>query len=249
LIRKPRFFDKDKIRKLQLNKKQFIEFLQKKRKSERTINSYTDFVQQYEAYLFEHKKGKKIEKAGKKDLHDFEKWGGGINIKINRYLWGIKEYYDFISKEELKLEADAMIGARYLSQFRLKDFVGVKQSYIKKLAKKGITTAKEMLYAGLNKQKRRELARNTGIPLEDVLELVKLSDQARIGGHKKIRARLYHEAGLDTIDKMAACDSEEMRKILADFIQKTGFKGIPPAPGEAQHTVTMAKYLKRLVQY
>jgi hypothetical protein len=82
-----------------------------------------------------------------------------------------------------------------------------------------------------------------------VLELVKLSDQARIGGHKKVRARLYHEAGLDTIDKMAACDPEKMRKRLADFIQKTGFKGIPPTPGEAQNTVTMAKYIKRLVQY
>jgi len=31
----------------------------------------------------------------------------------SRHLWGIKEYYDFISKEELKLEANAMIGERY----------------------------------------------------------------------------------------------------------------------------------------
>ncbi len=164
-------------------------------------------------------------------------------------MWGIKEYYDFISKEELKLEADAMIGERYFSQFKLKDFFGVKPSQITILAKEGITTAKEMLYAGLNKKTRRELSWNTGIPPEDILELVKLSDQSRIGGHKKIRARLYHEAGFDTIGKMAACDSEQMRKILADFIQKTGFKGIPPTPGEAKNTVTMAKYIKRLVQY
>ena len=232
-----------------MDKKGFIGFLDTKKKSARTINSYTDLVQQYEAYLFEHKKRKTIKKAGKKDLHDFAKWGEKKNLKINRYLWGIKEYYDFISKEELKLEANAMIGERYLSQFKLKDFAGVKQSYTKKLAKEGITNAKEMLYAGLTKQKRMEISQNTGIPVDDVLELVKLSDQARIGGHKKIRARLYHEAGLDTIDKMAACDSEEIRKILADFIQKTGFKGIPPTPGEAQNTVTMAKYLKRLVQY
>jgi hypothetical protein len=232
-----------------LNKKKFIEFLQKKKKSVRTINTYTDYVLQYEAYLFERKKGKQIEKARKKDLHDFEKWGDKNNLRINRYLWGIKEYYDFISRKELKLEASAMIGARYLSQFKLKDFVGVKQSYIKKLAKAGIRTAKEMLYAGLNKQKRRALSRNTGIPLEDILELVKLSDQARIGGHKKVRARLYHEAGFDTIDKIAACDSEEIRKKLTDFIKKTGFKGIPPTPGEAKNTVTMATYLKRLVEY
>lgn len=232
-----------------MKKKGFIDFLKKKKKSERTVKTYVEYAQQYEAYLFEHQSRKKIEKAGKKELHDFEKWGEKNNLKINRYLWGIKEYYDFISKEELKLEANAMIGERYLSQFKLKDFVGVKQSYMKKLAKQGIKTAKEMLYAGLNKQKRKELSRKTGIPLEDILEFVKLSDQARIGGHKKIRARLYHEAGLDTIDKMAACDPEEMRKRLADFIKKTGFKGIPPTPGEAQHTVTMAKYIKRLVQY
>jgi site-specific recombinase XerD len=145
------------MRRLKLNKKGFVEFLEKKKKSERTINHYTDFAQQYETYLLEHKNRKKIEQAGKKELHDFEKWGEKNNLKINRYLWGIKEYYDFISKEELKLEANAMIGERYLSQFKLKDFVGVKQSYIKALAKEGITTAKEMLYAGLDKQKKKEL--------------------------------------------------------------------------------------------
>ena len=232
-----------------MNKKGFIQFLKQKKKSARAIRSYTDYVQQYKSYLSEHKNGEKLENAGKKELHDFEKWGEKNNLKINRYLWGIKEYYDFISKEALKLEADAMLGERYLSLFKLKDFVGVNQSYMKKLAKEGIKTAKDMLYAGLDKQKRKALSKNTGIPLQDILELVKLSDQARIGGHKKVRARLYHEAGLDTIDKMAACDPEEMRKRLADFIQKTGFKGIPPTPGEAQNTVTMAKYIKRLVQY
>lgn len=237
------------MRRLKLNKKGYIEFLEKKKKSERAIASYTDLMQQYETYLFEHKKGKKIENAGINDLHDFEKWGEKNKLKINRYLWSIKEYYDFISKEELKLEANAMLGERYLSQFKLKDFVGIKLSHIKKLAKEGITTAKEMLCAGLDKQKRKKIYRNTGIPLEDVLELVKLSDQARIPGHKKVRARLYHEAGFDTIDQMAACDPSEMRQSLADFIKKTGFKGIPPTPGEAQNTVTMAKYLKRLVKY
>jgi len=232
-----------------MNKKAFIEFLKQKKKSQRAIASYTDFLQRYEAYLFEHKRGKKIEKAGKKDLHDFEKWGDKNNLKINRCLWSIKEYYDFISKEELNLEANAMLGERYFSNFKLKDFVGVKQSYVKKLAKEGIKTAKDMLYVGLNEQNRKELSRNTGIPIENVLELVKLSDQARIPGHKNIRARLYHEAGFDTIDKIASCDSEKLREKLVGYIQKTGFKGIPPTPGETKNTVTMAKYIKRLVQY
>ena len=76
--------------------------------------------------------------------------------------------------------------------------------------------------------------------------LLSQGDRARIGGHKKVRARLYREAGFDAIDKMAACDSEQMRKTLADFIKKTGFRGTPPTPGEAKNSVPMAKYIKRL---
>ena len=205
-----------------MDEKGFIEFLTKKKKSKRTINRYTDFARQYEAYLVEHKSGKKMEKAGKKDLHDFVIWGEKNDIKLNQCLWGIKEYYDFISKEELELEANAMIGARYLSQFKLKDFVGVKQSYIKKLAKEGIKTAKEMLYAGLNKQKRRALSLNTGIPLEDILELVKLSDQARIGGHKKIRARLPPQSG-EPVNYLMYPYAQVGEKVL-DWLDPEGFK-------------------------
>jgi hypothetical protein len=48
---------------------------------------------------------------------------------------------------------------------------------------------------------------------------------------------------------MATCDPEKLIKISAGFIKKTGFKGIPPTPKEAEHTVTLAKYLKKYVEY
>jgi hypothetical protein len=78
---------------------------------------------------------------------------------------------------------------------------------------------------------------------------VKLSDPARIPGVKKVRARLYYEAGFDTLAKMATCDPEKLIKISAGFIKKTDFKGIPPTPKEAEHTVALAKYLKKYVEY
>jgi len=67
-------------------------------------------------------------------------------------------------------------------------------------------------------------------------------------GVKKIRARLYYEAGLDTLEKMAACDPEGLRKISAEYIKKTSFKGVPPTTKEAEHTVNMAKYKKKYVE-
>ena len=54
---------------------------------------------------------------------------------------------------------------------------------------------------------------------------------------------------MEPIDKMAACDADEIREIRADFIKKTGFRGIVPTAGKAQNTVSMARYLIRKVRY
>ena len=64
-----------------------------------------------------------------------------------------------------------------------------------------------------------------------------------------MRARLYHEAGFDTLDKIAALEPEELRKKLAEFIEERGFAGIAPTPKEAAHSVTLARALPRLVEY
>lgn len=71
-----------------------------------------------------------------------------------------------------------------------------------------------MLDAGSTKRDRKKLSEQTGIPIESILELVKLSNLVRIHGLKKKRARLYCEAGRDTLEKIARWDSEKMRKML-----------------------------------
>jgi len=105
------------------------------------------------------------------------------------------------------------------------------------------------LEIGFTKEGRNKLSKTTNLPVDSILELVKLSDLARIPGVKKVRARLYYESGLDTLEKMAACNNEELRNISAEWINKTGFKGSPPTLKEAEHTVTMAKFLKKYVEY
>ncbi len=61
-----------------------------------------------------------------------------------------------------------------------------------------------MLLAGQTEEKRVALAKQLGIPAQDILELVKLSDLARLPRVKGIRARLYYDAGVDNVEKMAA---------------------------------------------
>lgn len=106
-----------------------------------------------------------------------------------------------------------------------------------------------MLKAGRTPRARRRLADETGILLEAIVELVKLSDLARIPGIKSTRARLYHDAGVDTIEKMAEWDPEELRAMLLEFVERAGFGGIAPLPGEAAFSVARTKELPKLVEY
>ena len=87
------------------------------------------------------------------------------------------------------------------------------------------------------------------MPLEAIEELVKLSDLARIPGIKGVRARLYHDAGVDTMEKLAEWEPEALRAMLAEFVERTGFEGIAVLPAEARSAVRQARRLPRVVVY
>ena len=74
--------------------------------------------------------------------------------------------------------------------FKLKEFRGVDACHIEKLSALGIKNADQMLKAGQTRKQRATLAKETGIPEKRILELVKLSDLARLPGVMGIRARL-----------------------------------------------------------
>jgi DUF1009 family protein len=139
--------------------------------------------------------------------------------------------------------------AKKRNPFKLKEFRGVNSEYVEKLAAAGIKTAEQMLTAGQTAEKRTALARDTGIPEEAILELVKLSDLARLPGVKGIRARLYYDAGVDCVEKMAAWEPDALLKMTAEFVEQTGFQGIAPLPKEVSSTIANAKRLPRVVEY
>ena len=133
--------------------------------------------------------------------------------------------------------------------FKLRGFRGVNSEYVEKLAAAGIKTAGQMLTAGQTAEKRAALARDIGVPEEAILELVKLSDLARLPGVKGIRARLYYDAGVDCVEKMAAWEPDALLKMTAEFVERTGFQGIAPLPKEVSSTIANAKRLPRVVEF
>jgi restriction endonuclease Mrr len=133
--------------------------------------------------------------------------------------------------------------------FRIRDFRGVNEDYVGKLEAIGIRAVEQMRQHGATQTQRVELAKKTGVPEESILEFVKLSDLARLPGVKAIRARLYHDAGIDTLEKMARWDPEAMRLMLIEFVEKTGFDGIAPLPKEAANAVKVAGELPKIIEY
>ena len=132
--------------------------------------------------------------------------------------------------------------------FKLRDFLGVDPECIARLEALGIKNSDQMLRAGATPNVRFALAEQAGIPGEVLLELVKLSDLARLPGVKGIRARLYYAAGVDGVENLAAWEPEALRRMVTEYVEKTGFPGIPPLPKEVSSTVANARKLARVVE-
>jgi hypothetical protein len=234
-----------------LNVEAFQKFLKHGGRSPSMVKRVVAHVSEYKRYLQDERNCENPDEAGAKDLEAFvsfveEKRKGSSK----NYLHSIRYYYDYASNEGMRSLAGNLRRQRIVqTPFPLRDFRGINHVYVNKLAAIGIRNVKDMLLAGRTYKGRQELVARTGIPAEAILELVKLSDLARITGVKSIRARLYYDAGVDTLEKMARWEPEKLRAMLIDFFEKTRFQGIAPLPKEAEFTVAEAKKLPKIVEY
>jgi hypothetical protein len=234
-----------------LDKEAFGKFLKKGGRSQSVVKRVITQVAEFKRYLREERDRTELYKATPEDLEAFVLYAEERRKGSGRkYLHSIRYYYDYASNEEMRNLAGRLRKQRITqTPFPLRDFRGVNSAHVTKLATLGIRNVKDMLKAGRTRETRKEISIRAGIPVEAILELVKLSDLARIQGVKGVRARLYYDAGVDTIEKMAKWDSKRLRATLIDFVEKTGFEGIAPLPKEAESTVAEAKRLAKVVEY
>ena len=116
----------------------------------------------------------------------------------------------------------------------------------------GSTIMENALRVCYNKKtgkKGEEIARKSGVLVNEVLKFVKLTNLARCPGHMKKRARLYYEAGLDTFDKIAKQNPEATIDFLDDFTKRTGFDGSAPTLADATSSVENSKRIPRIIEF
>jgi hypothetical protein len=222
----------------------FRAHMKKKRKTPSTIDACVESASGFGEFLSNRKKG--LSEASTEDLEDYV---ADVLDKESapKQLWALQYYLAYIKSGDL-LKRSKQIRAEHIAKkrqpFKLRKFTGVDPDSMAKLEEIGIENVDHMLRACRTQAQREEVAKKTGVSAEQVLELAKLSNLAQIWAVKSIRARLYYDAGIDSIEKMSKLSPEELRRITTEFIQQTGFEGIPPTPKEAEHTVRDARKLK-----
>lgn len=234
-----------------MNGVEFGEFLTRGGRSNSAVARCIRYVHEFEAYLKERGSGSDAADATPQELEDFVEWiEREPKASANTQLWALGYYYEYTSNEEMRHLASHLRQQRIRRKpFPLKVFRGVSSGALARLAEVGIHYSDQMLQAGKTSTDRQALAATVGFPEEVILELVKLSDLARIRGVKGVRARLYYDAGIETVEQMARQDPEALRTMIAEFVDQTGFDGVATLPAEARFTVAEARRLPGLIEY
>lgn len=226
-----------------MDKDGFKAYLKKQKKSVNAINSYLKSLEFFANFLQSHQKISTPDEASPIDIREFVRWGIALGENVYRHFWGIRSYYMF--KELTTLERTSSEWMEYIQNEtrKLREFPKVDQDCVKKLSDSGIKTVNQLLRAGNTPAKLIALAEESGASQAAVVELFKMSQLSRLPGLKKVRGRLFYEAGLDSLESIAALEPEEVNRILKAYIEKSGFEGSVPTVGEAQITVEMAGFL------
>ncbi|MFC2030368.1 DUF4332 domain-containing protein [Chloroflexota bacterium] len=234
-----------------MNNEAFRLYLKRGGRSASAADRCVAKVAEFERFLIADRNGASLDDASPGELVTFVAEIERVpRASAKTHLWAIRYYYRFSSNAEMARIAGALRQDRINRRsFALKQFRGVNQDAVQILAEAGLSDVRQMLKAGRTEEDRAELAIQTGLPEGAVLEFVKLSDLARIPGVKAVRARLYYDSGVDTVENIAQWQPEELRAMLVDWIDRTGFEGIAPLPKEAEFTVNTARELPRLIQY
>ncbi len=206
------------------------------------VAGFSDFLQE--------KRGTELHFAMPDDVTAFAEWiETGKKGMAGKMIRGVALYYEMTGNPNLAATAE-QIRERSITRkpLALKKFRGIDDAVLQKLADAGVTNVEQMLKTGGTPVKRADLAQRSGVKESDILELVKLSDLARIHGVKAVRTRLFYDAGVDCIAALAKWEPEPLHAMLKKYVEASGFDGAAPFPEEVVCSIVAARELLKIVE-
>ncbi|KAF5433514.1 protein of unknown function (DUF4332) [Candidatus Methanophagaceae archaeon] len=131
----------------------------------------------------------------------------------------------------------------------LKKFPGVKGEAIEKLARIGIKNTKHLFEKVKTQKERDELAKQTNITNEELLELVKLTDISRVKWIGPIFARIFLDSGTDTVEKISKSTAENLFKELVEINNKKEYTKGNFTAKDVLLCINIAKDVPKAIKY
>ena len=145
----------------------------------------------------------------------------------------------------LRREANSYVA----KPFNLKNIPGVEPEYVERLTSLGVRHTKHLFERARSRSDRAELSRLADVPESDLLELVKLSDLARIGGVGPVFARILYEAGADTLEEFLKRSPDELIESLHEINDEKKYTKSMPTLKDIDYCIETARELPKVVEY
>jgi hypothetical protein len=139
---------------------------------------------------------------------------------------------------------------RYLpNPVNLGRFPGIELAHVEKLASAGIKHSKHLFDRGRTHSARDELSNQVSVPLDAVLELVKLSDLVRVSGIGPVFARILYQAGTDTLGKLASSSPEALHDQILAVNLEMGYTNAAIPMRDIVYCIAVAQELPQAIEY
>ena len=131
----------------------------------------------------------------------------------------------------------------------LKSIPGADPEHIERLTSAGIRNTKQLFERTSSRNDRAELSRLVDVPGDDLLELVRLSDLARIGGVGPVFARIILDAGFASLEKFASASADDVFERVIAVNNEKRYTAIMPNLKDVALCINIAKGLPKVIEY
>lgn len=154
---------------------------------------------------------------------------------------GLPEDYLVLLKRE--------VGSYTPNPFNLSKVPATGPKIIEKLEAIGIKNTRHLFDRGLTESGRSAIADQAALGENQVLEMVRIADLARIWGVGPYFTRILYEAGYDSVQAVAEADLEVMYQEVNRINKEQGITPIMASKGEVGMCIDYAKLLPQVVEY
>ncbi|MCP3926907.1 MAG: DUF4332 domain-containing protein [Desulfobacterales bacterium] len=125
----------------------------------------------------------------------------------------------------------------------------ITSAILKKLEKMGIKNTRKLFNKIKTKEDRKEFSEQSGISVEDLLELVKLTDLSRVKWIGPIFSRLFYESGVDTVNKMTKAEPKELFIKLIEINKKNNYTKANFTENDVMLCIDVSKDVPQAIEY